>query len=172
MVAAQSTYTARIGDGVNGGRATTSPCKEDAYIADEALQIGRGVQRRSGNTDKLGSGVTVAAASPFHPTNFLGITILPTRGEYNVITGSDGAPDGTPLSYPTGDTARVASEGDYWVITADAVDPGDAVTVVAATGVLGSDTPSATHGLLPGAQWMTKAAAGGLAIVRLDGSIY
>lgn len=172
MVAAQSAYTARIGELVNGGKASSSPCKEDAYIASAALTIGRAVQRTGTGRDQAGVGVTVAAASPFHPTNFLGITILPTRGEYNVITGADGAPDATPLNYPVGDTARIASEGDYAVITADAVVPGDRVTIVASTGALGHGTPSATVALLPGATWQTAAAAGALAVIRLDGSVY
>ena len=172
MVAAQSAYTARIGEGVAGGKASSSPCKEDAYIAETALPIGVAVQRGTTNKEHARLGVIAADSGGNHVTAFLGITILPTRGEYNVITGADGAPDGTPLNYPAGDTARVASEGDYWVTTAQAVTPGDPVTVTESTGALGSGTVSGTVGLIPGAEWISSAGAGELAIVRLDGSIY
>ena len=169
MVAAQSSYAAKIGTGVIGGKATTSPCKEDVYIASAAVAVGVAVKAVASKPEQCATGIVGAAATPFAATDFLGISVLPPRGEYNQLLGAGGAT--TALNYPAGDNVIVATEGDFWVQVDGAVTVGSFVTADDTTGELGITAASATHALIPHAIWRTAAADNAMAIVRLSGFI-
>ena len=71
-----------------------------------------------------------------------------------------------------GDVASVLTEGEVYVPVEAAVTFGQDVTVDAATGQFSSAPAGAGQFAVMGARWMTsQATAGGLAVLRLDGSL-
>jgi len=85
--------------------------------------------------------------------DFLGITMAnPTQ---NVLSFTD--------AYAGGDNMPVMIRGDIWVIAEAAVTAGEALYADATTGVLGHSGGT----LVVGGRWMTTAAAGQLAVLRL-----
>ena len=71
--------------------------------------------------------------------------------------------------YTAGVPMAVVTDGDIWVTAEAAVADGDNVSANATTGAL--STAGGANITVPGARWMTSAAAGGLAIVRLTGAL-
>lgn len=70
----------------------------------------------------------------------------------------------TPDRYEEGDNVGVATRGDWWVRVEDDVDAQTAVKYNTSTGQLGSSGGTT----ISGAVWKTSAAAGEMAVVRLN----
>jgi hypothetical protein len=93
-------------------------------------------------------------------TAFLGVTLRTLDLEGAANTGA--------ISYAVTETAAIISNGYVWVVCPTGCVPGDAVNYVAATGVLDSGAAAAGEQALNDAEWVTTAAAGGLAVLRLN----
>ena len=71
--------------------------------------------------------------------------------------------------YQTGATCAVMFRGDIWVLAGGIVTKGSDVTFNATTGVLSSAATGGAQFAITGAKWLTSAASGALAKVRLSG---
>lgn len=160
MAVVQNTYLRVHAKAYNGMIADTATCDVDTFIADGAGGIGFGVGvKRGTNAGDCAVGVVGAGATPFHATDFLGVTVRDrTR-----------APDDDD-EYADNSHVNVLYRGDIWVTVEDAVALGDAVTVKNSNGVFSATTAAATQAAVPNARWMTAAAANGLALLRLGGA--
>jgi hypothetical protein len=145
----QSTYNRYLTVGQVGTPASESGWDVDTRICQDdsspAVGIGYGlvvVQGSDGDrAAKIGSGTVVG--------------ITRSNVSNSVLQFTD--------AYGDGQNMPVATRGDWWVISEAAVTPSEAVYYNATTGVLGHSGGT----LLPDARWMTTAAAGGLAVIRL-----
>lgn len=95
-------------------------------------------------------------------TAFLGITIRSLDKEGAANTGA--------IQWNEKETAGILRDGYIWAVCPSGCNPGDPVNYVNATGVLDSGAAVAGETLLDGAQWETIAAAGELAVIRIDSS--
>jgi len=155
MATVQSSYVEQIGNDVHGIIISSSPCIIDSYeVTGSDIGFGKAVQRGT-NDGECTLGVTGHATS-FAATNFAGVALLDrARTKEN---------DG---EYESGEIAAVITQGEIRLQVPHAVSAGDHVTCVEATGVLGSTTADADNATIPGAIWMTSAAADGYATLRL-----
>lgn len=115
----------------------------------EGAPVGFGVAVEQGGTDK---GVTAFAGG-----DYVGITLL------------DRSAAGENDTFRVGDSARVMTKGDVWVVAAVAVAAGDPVHLTEG-GAFTNDAGDEEDGnaLIDGARWDTSTtAAGQLAVVRL-----
>lgn len=145
----QSAYTRYILPAQNGMLASSTNWSADTKIVETPAGIGFGLAVSQGVGDR---GIIIGGNA------FLGITradITLARSEALTLE-----------TYARYDNAGVLVMGDLWVIAGDAISPGEAVHYNATTGVLGSSGGVT----IVDARWMTSAALGGLAVVRL-GSI-
>lgn len=94
--------------------------------------------------------------------DFLGITVRSLENEGAANTGD--------LNYSQYKTAAVLREGYIWVVCPAGCVPGDDVKYTDGTGVLDAGAAGAGETQLDGASWETTAAAGELAVLRLDTS--
>ncbi len=146
----QSTYGRYTAIGQNGTPASESGWDVDTKIFEEhaspAAGIGYGIVVQQGVADRgariAGSGIVVGITRS-NPSNL-------------VSTITDG--------YSGGQNMPVAVRGDWFFTTEAAVVAGEAVYFNATTGVLGHSGGT----LLTNARWMTSAAAGGIAVLRLE----
>jgi hypothetical protein len=121
----------------------------DSKTVETAAGIGFGLAVSQGTNDR---GVILGG------TAFVGITRAdPTIGRADV------SPALTLDSYPQNDNAAVLAMGDIWVIPDNAVTAGEAVYYSTTTGKLGHSGGT----VIEDARWMTGAAAGALALLRL-----
>lgn len=169
MAITQSTYSDRMAAAIRGQIANTQTCDVDSYTVERnaatgtdrsayQLHYGRAAGRSSTEDKACVPGVTVDSSAPFHALNFLGIAVKdPTREQ------------GDDDRYVEGTIAGLLFRGDIWVLVDGAVSAGQDVTIDATTGELGSTAADATHGLLPGARWLTDATDNNIAKVRLSG---
>lgn len=150
----QSTYTRYLTAAQNGMMAASKASDVvDTKISDEpaGTGIGFGLAVSQGNfSDK---GVMLGTVSG---GAFVGITMAdPTLPNIDP-TYTD--------KYAPGENVNVLVNGDIWVVTADAVTPGQSVKFNTTTGALSHGTGTQ----IPNARWMTtQATPGGLAVVRL-----
>jgi len=93
-------------------------------------------------------------------TGFTGITIRSLDREGAVNTAA--------IQYNEKETAGVIRDGYVWAVCPSGCNPGDSVNYVDATGVIDSGTAVSGETQLDGAQWDTVAAAGELAVIRLN----
>lgn len=120
-------------------------------------------------TDLLGGGATTGA--------FRGVVV-----REHVVEGGNAAlaapvGDGDSAYFAEGETVSVATHGRIWVVTEQAVSPGDSVFyrhVAAGAQLLGAfrkdaDTANATQ--VSGARFVTSAGAGELAVIELSTSV-
>ena len=163
-----SQYTEEHVDAFAGMIGTGSPCILDTYevATGEVVHFGRAVKRHGTTADECEEGVDGDGSTPFAATNFLGIAVAEaTRVGTSV--------DANVNRFETGANLSVLSQGDIWIQLpgTETVAVGDDVTVDPTTGALSSSTATATQHAIPG-RWMTaQATGGGLAMVRLFGTI-
>lgn len=94
--------------------------------------------------------------------SFLGITIRSLEHEGAANTGA--------IKWSQNQTAGVMREGYIWAVCPTGCVPGDAVNYADGTGVLDSGAATTGNTQLDGATWETTAAAGELAVIRLETS--
>jgi len=155
----QTTYTQYLTAAQNGMPATTSGWDVDTKICEDTsgLGIGFGLAVSQGTLH----GDRSACLGTFSGGNFIGIT----RADPTLPNITSGFTD----KYQDGDNMAVHVRGDIWVVAHEAVAAGDAVYFNATTGLLGNANLT-TGTIVEDARWMTSAAAGSLAVVRLGNS--
>lgn len=154
MAVVQSTYTENIRPAVAGQVANMTAWDGDTRNVETAAGIPFGVAVGQGAAAK-GAVLGAAAAEDFVGISIRDVTLDPRDGD----------------KYRLNANIAVLTEGDIWVVTGGAVAPGDAVSFAGATGVLSAAAAGAGQFVIPGARWMTAAANGALAIVRLGGAL-
>lgn len=95
-------------------------------------------------------------------TDFLGITIRSLDKEGAANTGA--------IQWNETESAGVLRDGYIWAVCPAGCNPGDAVKYTDATGVLDAGAAAADETQLDGATWETVAAAGELAVIRIETS--
>jgi len=95
-------------------------------------------------------------------TDFLGITIRSLDKEGAANTGD--------IQWNETEAAGILRDGYIWAVCPAGCNPGDAVKYTDATGVLDAGAAAAGETQLDGAQWETVAAAGELAVIRIETS--
>jgi len=151
-MSAQTSYTKNIGKALPGLIYALHPSKIDSRAVETAAGIGFGVAVSRG-TDKDNQ-VIVGG------TDFFGITVrsLEREGVY-----------GTGLTqYDQKETAGLLREGYIWAICPAGCTPGQPVKYDDTTGVLDQGAAGVGETQLDGAVWDTTAAAGELAVIKLD----
>lgn len=93
-------------------------------------------------------------------TAFTGITIRSLDKEGAANTGA--------IQWNEKEAAGILRDGYIWVVCPAGCNPGDQVKYTNATGVIDSGAAGAGETQLDGAQWDTVAAAGELAVIRLN----
>ena len=157
MATVQSSYSEAIGSARNGMPANTATCDADSYITEGTDGIGFGIAVQDGASAGLAK-LGIATGK------FIGVSLRDTtRQAAGTAAGAD--------KYQTGANIAVAYRGDIWVEAEVAVIIGANVSAKTTTGALSSVAAAATQIVIPGARWMSAAAAGGLAIVRLSGTL-
>lgn len=142
----QSTYGRTMPIGAAGAAATMHGWDADTRQC-ESEAIGFGLVVSNGEAD---DGVVLGGS------NFAGVSMR------DVTLNHD-----TADQYEEGDNVAVMTRGDIWVLAEDAVTAHTAITYNTTTGALGSSGGTT----IADAIWMTSAAAGGLAIARLSGTL-
>lgn len=150
MAVAQNTYRERMAAAVAGLVANENDFTTDTRICETVAGIGFGLAVGQGVADK--GGVLGGAL-----TGFVGVSVR------DVTLVHD-----TPDKYARYDNMGVLFRGDIWVAPAVAVAANDPVHYVSATGVF---TNTGDIGPIVGARWMTSAAEGELAVLRLSGHL-
>lgn len=127
--------------------------------------ISRAVETAAG----IGFGVAVARGTDADrqidlagSASFLGITIRSLEKEGAANTGA--------IKWNETETAGVMRKGYIWAVCPAGCVPGDAVKYTDSTGVLDAGAAGAGETQLDGASWETTAAAGELAVIRLETS--
>lgn len=123
----------------------------DTRICETAAGIGFGVAVSQGAADK---GALIGGASA---AVFVGVTVK----DITVIDDE----------YAQYDNMGVMYRGTIWVTVGGDVTDGGDVTFASTTGVLSSAAASGSQFAIAGARWMTTASSGGLAKLRLSGSL-
>jgi hypothetical protein len=95
-------------------------------------------------------------------TDFLGITIRSLDKEGAANTGA--------IQWNETESAGILRDGYIWATCPAGCNPGDAVKYTNATGVLDAGAAAAGETQLDGATWETVAAAGELAVIRIETS--
>lgn len=144
-MAVQTTYSSNISAGVIGAQATELPATIISRNVETAAGLAFGVAAAQGTADK-------------------GVIAFTTGGKFVGITLRDESAFGDGL-FPQNSEARIITKGDVWVTASVAVAAGDAVYLVAATGLF--TNVSTSNVAIPNARFDTTAAAGALAVVRL-----
>jgi len=145
--AVQSTYTRYIPVAQNGMLANETNWAADTRTVETSAGIGFGLAVSQGTNDK---GCIVGGSA------FVGITRAdPTLAQAAGLTTVD--------KYAHYDNAGILTMGDVWVFPDNAVTAGEAVYYSTTTGALGHSGGT----IIEDARWMTSAAAGVLAVVRI-----
>lgn len=138
------------------GMLASSDHSVDTRICETAAGIAYGVAVSQGSAD---AGAVIGGASA---AVFVGISVQDMSVE-NDPANSD--------EYPRYANMGVMTRGDIWVVTGGIVAAGGDVTFASTTGVLSSAATGGSQFAIAGARWMTSAASGALAKVRLSGSL-
>lgn len=150
MAFVQSTYSENMAIAFPGMPADADH-SIDTRICETAAGIGFGVAVSQGSADK---GALIGGASA---AVFVGVTVK----DITVIDDE----------YAQYDNMGVMYRGTIWVTVGGDVTDGGDVTFASTTGVLSSAATSGTQFAIAGARWMTTASSGGLAKLRLSGSL-
>src|SRR5690606_7736318 len=157
-MAVQTTYSDNQPAAVAGAQATMIPATIISRTVETAA-IGFGVAVAQGTADKgckaFGSGDTA----------ILGITVL-DRSASGLTVTSGQVTSHTADKFGVGESARIMTKGDIWVQASVAVDAGDPVYVIPATGAF-AKTSGSSAVQIAGARWDTSTTGAGLAVVRL-----
>lgn len=157
MSVVQSTYSQTIADAV-AGMPADADYSADSRICETAAGIAFGVAVSQGSVSAKGALIGGASAAVFVGVTIRDKTLLIASGE-------------TVDKYQDNDVMGVMYRGDIWVTVGGDVVAGGDVTFAAATGVLSSASAGGAQFAVSGARWMTSASSGGLAILRLSGSL-
>jgi hypothetical protein len=132
------------------------------YALGDSDIVSRSVETEAG----IGFGVAVGRGTDkadqivLGTSSFVGITVRSLDRE-----GTSDA-----ILYKETETAGVMRNGYVWVTCPAGCNPGDAVKYTTATGVLDAGAAGAGEIQLDGAKWETAAAAGELAVIRIETS--
>lgn len=157
-MAVQTNYPDTQPAAVAGAQATMIPATIiSRTVESAAVPFGRAVKQ--GTADKgcslFGSGDTAV----------LGISLLDrSAAGTTVVNGQVTAR--TPDVFGVGESARVITKGDIWVVCATGCSAGDPVYVRPSNGDF-QDSSANSAVQIAGARWDTSAGAAGLAVVRL-----
>lgn len=158
-MAVQTNYPDTQPAAVAGHQATQIPATVISRTV-EGAAIGFGVAVAQGTADKgcvafAGSGASAA----------LGITLLDrSAAGTTVVSGQVTAR--TADKFGVGESARIITKGDVWVVCASGCSAGDPVYVRPSNGDF-QDSSANSAVQIAGARWDTSAQAGQLAVVRL-----
>lgn len=150
--AVQTTYAETLKPGKAGMVANMTDWDADTLIVETDAGIGFGLAVGQG-TDPKQAVIGAASAAAFRGISVRDVTLESTDED----------------KYADGKNMAVLTRGDIWVVTGGDVTAGADVTFAAATGVLSSAAAGGSQFTIAGARWMTTAASGELAIVRLRG---
>lgn len=153
-MALQTTYSTTMRPGLPGMVQNMIPYDADTRICETAAGIGFGLAVSQGAADD-GAVLGGASAAVFVGVSMRDITLEGAQGD----------------SYALGQNMGVMTKGDIWVTVSGAVTAGGDVTFNGTTGALGSAAVGAGQFAIAGARWMTGAADGGLAVLRLPASM-
>lgn len=154
-MALQTAYSERITAGVPGMIADQQNADVDTYVCETSAGVAFGKAVCQGTADK---GATLGGSAA---ADFLGVSVR----DITLIASSATYLD----KYEQYQNMGVLSKGDIWVTADGAVNAGDNVTFETTTGNLGTKGADETHLAVTGGRWMTTAADGGVAILRLSG---
>lgn len=149
-MATQTTYPDNQPVAVVGAQATMLAADFISRTVEDAAGIGFGIAVTQGDNDKG------CAAFSTGDTTILGITSL-TRSTNPA----------TPDVYAQYESARIQTSGDIWVTASVAVDAGDPVYVIPATGAF-AKTNASSAVQITGARWDTSTTGAGLAVIRWE----
>lgn len=157
-MAVQTNYPDTQPAAVAGAQATMIPATViSRTVEGAAIPFGRAVKQ--GTADKgcalFGSGDTVV----------LGISLLDRSASGQTVSGGQ-VTGRTPDTFGVGESARVITKGDVWVVAAVQVAAGQPVYVRPSNGDF-QPTNANSAVQIAGARWDTSAGAGALAVVRL-----
>lgn len=153
---------------------TTYPDNQPVAVAGaQATMVPATIISRSVETAAIGFGKAVAqgtADKGCHAfgagdTAILGITLLDRSASGLSVTNGQVSGQ-TADTFGVGESARVITKGDVWVNASVAVDAGDPVYVIPATGAF-AKTSASSAVQIAGARWDTSTTGAGLAVVRL-----
>lgn len=157
-MAVQTDYNETLSPAVAGAQATMIPATIiSRTVETAAVPFGRAVKQ--GTADKgcalFGSGDTVV----------LGISLLDRSASGRTVTNGQLSGD-IADRFGIGESARVITKGDVWVVCATGCSAGDGVFVRPSNGDF-QDSNANSAVQIVGARWDTSAEAGGLAVIRL-----
>lgn len=148
-MATQTSYSETLRPGVPGQIANMIPATLISRTVEDAAGVGFGLAVTQG-ADDYG-----CSAFGTGDTAILGITVRDRSLDAN-----------NPDEFGEGDSARVMTKGAVWVTASVAVNAGDPVYVIPATGAF-AKTNASSAVQIAGARWDTSTTGAGLAIVRL-----
>lgn len=155
-MAVQTSYPDTQPAAVAGAQATMIPATIISRTVESAA-IGFGQPVEQGTADK--------GCKLFDGGTVLGITML-DRSASGLTVSSGQVTGHTADSFGVGESARVMTKGDIWVVCATGCAAGDPVYVRPSDGTF--QNSSANSGVqIAGARWDTSAGAGALAVARL-----
>lgn len=154
-MALQNTYNDNQAAAIAGAPATMLPATEiSRTVEGAAIAFGKAVEQ--GATDK--------SVKPFAGGNYVGLAQLDRSTSGLTVTAGQVTARATD-AFGVGESARIRTKGDLWVVAAVAVDAGDGVYLTDAGAFTNAE---ADNTAIPGARWDTSTtAAGQLAVVRL-----
>jgi len=155
-MAVQTNYPDTQPVAVAGAQATMIPATIISRTVESAA-VGFGRPVEQGTLDK--------GCKLFDGGTVLGITLLDRSASGQTEAGGQ-VTGRTPDTFGVGESARVMTKGDVWVVSTTGNAAGDPVYVRPSNGTF--QNTSANSGVqIPGARWDTTAQAGQLAVVRL-----
>ena len=155
-MAVQTSYPDTQPAAVAGHQATQIPATIISRTVESAA-VGFGRPVEQGTLDK--------GCKLFDGGTVLGITLLDRSAAG--MTVADGQVTGrTADSFGVGESARIITQGDVWVVCATGCSAGDGVFVRPSNGDF-QDSSANSAVQIPGARWDTSAGVGALAVVRL-----
>lgn len=147
-MAIQTTYPDNISAAIAGLRGTMTPAALISRTVETAAGAGFGIAMARGTND---NGAKVFGAGD---TAILGITVI----DRSVNTADE---------YSQYESASIMTKGHVWVQASVAVNDGDPVYVIPATGAF-AKTSASSAVLIANAVWDTTTTGAGLALVRLQ----
>ncbi len=155
-MAVQTSYNDNQPAAVAGAQATMIPATMISRTV-EGAALGFGKPVKQGTADK--------GCALFNGGTVLGITVLDRSASGQTVSGGQ-VTGQTADTFGVGESARVMTKGDIWVVCASGCVAGDPVWVRPSNGDF-QKTNANSAVQIAGARWDTSAAAGELAVVRL-----
>lgn len=155
-MAVQTTYSDTQPAAVAGLQATMIPATLISRTV-EVAAVGFGVAVEQGTADK--------GCFKFDGGTVLGITVQDRSASGATVTAGQVAAV-VADKFGVGESARIMTKGDVWVVCTTGCSAGDGVWVRPSNGDF-QDSNANSGVQITGARWDTSATAGGLAVVRL-----